>query len=294
MTESAITGVLRLIVAGNTLEALSRLFRLPDDNPLEALNRVLYSHTRESKNPTVLRQIEHHQSQLATATGRARAIILYNLGCLALYQDEIVQAKLYFEQALELLPDWLPIRHNLAFTEELMAEGDQAGRHYAEVIRQNPDFTLSRLNLALLAIQDGRTDEGLATLRQLSETSLDDASLTLYLSRALLHQGTPTDGEEVLGLLENVEDWQRYPDLRECHAFACYLLGRNDEAESAFRALLEDDSYNIFARLGVIKVLCARSEWQELATHAKRLDEVNSTDETRQLLQQLREAGELD
>ena len=164
MTDSAITEVLRLISNGNTLEALSELFRLSDDEPLEALNRVLYSHTRESSNPTVVSEKERHHGMLGDAAGRERAIVLYNLGCMALYQDDIVQAKLQFQQALELDPQWLPICHNLAFTHELMAEWEDAERYYRI---SGSGLMLSRLNLALLKVQDERRDEGLDDLRGL-------------------------------------------------------------------------------------------------------------------------------
>ena len=85
--------------------------------------------------------------------------------------------------------------------------------------------------------------------------------------------------------------WEDYPDLRECHAFACYVLGRTDEAEAAFRTLLDEDAYNVFARLGMIKILAAHNDWQQVGEQTKRLHETTPTDSSARLLEQLEAQG---
>lgn len=294
MTDTGITQVLERIAAGNTLEALESLYSLPgSEDRLTAVNRVLYSPRKEEEEqPAVQEEWERHQRLLQELEGVERAPVLYNLGCLALYRDETVDARLYFQEALEADPALIPARHNLAYTTELLADWDEAERGYRQVLEQAPDFVLSRLNLGLLLLQAGRTDEGVALLRALHGGYPENPSLALYLSRALLRTGEPGPAKEVLGLLDALPDWTRYPDLGECHAYARFLAGDVDDAEQEFRSLLWDDDHNAFARLGLMHILAARGDNQELASHALKLHAAQPSEDTANLLDRLQAAGE--
>jgi len=291
MAAVGMTDVLELMSSGNTLEALRHLYALGDSEPLARLNRALYAAARDGNDALLMEERERLLVLLTRASGEARAVILYNLGCLALAEDEVVEARLYFRQALAAWPEYLPARHNLAHTCDLLAEEDEAVELYQQVLAAMPEMALSRLNLALIDLELGRRESGLASLRQLLSEQPGNPSFTLHLCRAILATANPSEAAEVPTLLGELNDWQRFPDLRECHAFASYLLNELSEAEAAFRGLLDDDPNNQFARVGLMRILAGREAWQELSSHAEALHAAAPTDQTAHLIQQLSDAG---
>jgi predicted Zn-dependent protease len=291
MTANGLTKVFEMIAAGNTLEALRQIYALGDADDLVRLNRALYAPAREGGENLLQQERERLLAQLSRAAGRDRAVVLYNLGCLSLAEDEVIEARLYFRQALDAWPEYLPARHNLAHTEDLLAEEDEAEVLYREVLAAMPGMALSRLNLALIDLELGRREAGLAALRALLSEQPRNPSLALYLCRGLLASASPSDAAEVLSLLGELPDWERYPDLRECHAYASFLLNELTEAEAAFRRLLDEDQSNQFARVGLMRILSGREAWDELASHAESLHAAAPSEQTAALLERLNEAG---
>ncbi|MCZ6749048.1 MAG: hypothetical protein O7D96_07120 [SAR324 cluster bacterium] len=289
MSAADVAGVMERIAGGSTLEGLTQLFQLEGSDPLTRLNQALYAPARDPDTPIVQEEIERLQSQLIGASGKERAVILYNLGCLALFMDEIADARMYFQESLNLAPGFLPSRHNLGYTAELLAEIAEAERLYGEVLEQSPEFILSRLSLALVKLNQGQRDAALAELHSLAERMPGDASIALYLSRALLTSGIVSDAAEVLTLLGDVPGWEQYPDLRECSAYASYLLHEIPEAEAEFRRLLDEDEGNQFARIGLMRILAERDAIVELIPHAEALDAAAPTDESSHLLGMLKQ-----
>jgi predicted Zn-dependent protease len=291
MADAGMTGVLDLISSGDTLEALSQLYALGESDPLARLNRVLYTPDHANAEALLSEERERLLGVLSRSEGHPRAVVLYNLGCLALAEDEVVEARLYFRQALEQWPEYLPARHNLAHTSDLLAEEDEAEVLYDQVLGARPEMALSRLNLALIDLELGRRDKGMEGLRQLVAEQPRNPSLVLYLCRAILATGNPSDAAEVPDLLAGLGDWQRYPDLRECHAYASYLLNELAEAETAFRGLLDEDPNNQFARVGLMRILAGQEAWSDVASHAEALHAAAPTEQSANLVQRLTEAG---
>jgi tetratricopeptide (TPR) repeat protein len=280
---------LEQIVRGNTLEALNRLYHAPqaaEDGRL-LINRALYGARDEDNLERVKGEEERHLAALGEATEKEKAALLYNLGCFSLHLDEILEARIQFDEAVKLQPDNLMARHNLAYAYELMAEFDEAKAEYARVLEQNPGCVLTRLNLAQLRIQEGTYEEGLEELHQLHVQQPDNVGLLLYLCRGLLLRGTTRDLEEVLELLEQHPESSHFLDLRECRAFALYLLGEVDEAERGFNELLEENPDNLFARLGVIKILANRGNLAELTPHLEHYQALNPSEDIASLLRDL-------
>jgi tetratricopeptide (TPR) repeat protein len=274
---------------GDSLTGLDLLFAVPGagDDPRIALNRTLYAPAR-TDGSAIEEEIEREIGWLNTPDPAQRAIALYNLGCFALFQDDVFEARLRFEDVLELQPDHRPARHNLGFAHELMAEYEAAKAEYRRVLEQEPGFTLSRLSLGQLLLLEGDVEQGLHELRALLASDPGNMGAVLYLCRALLGRGGAAEVQEVRTLLDGRPAWRRFPDLRECHAYAAFLQGDLRGAEQEFRDLLAEDDRNLFARVGLIKALAAREAYEELRGHAERYHALSASPESKRLVDTLR------
>ena len=109
--------------------------------------------------------------------------------------------------------------------------------------------------------------------------------LLLFLCRALLIRADPEDVEKANQLLGVIPGLKQYPDLHECLAYAMYLAGQLEEAEEAFSGLLAENDENLFARLGIIRVLCEKNDFEGVEKHTERYEELNPNEKTRELLE---------
>jgi tetratricopeptide (TPR) repeat protein len=283
--------LLERIGAGDTLRALSLLQpESGNGDPRLALNRALYGAGGEEDEERIRAADQQHRAALSQAQGAERATLLYNLGCFALRQDDVVEARMRFGEVLELEPGHLMARHNLACAAELLAETEEARREYRAVLAQNPHAALSRLNLAQLALQDGEYEEGLEHLETLVTEQSGNMGVLLYLCRGLILRGSAADLERVLSLVGPGSEAERYVDLQECRAFALFQLGDLEDAEAAFQALLDSDADNAFALAGMIKLLGQRGDFDALHAYAERLHAVAPGDATAKLIQELESA----
>ena len=263
--------LLDLIGKGDTLQALHLLYNgAGSPSARLAVNRALYGAGGEVHDDILESAQEQHQAGLNSLDARDRATALYNLGCFALHQDDVMQARMRFAEVLELEPQHLMARHNLAYAHELLAETDDARREYQAVLAQNPACALTRLNLAQLQLQEGEVAGGLAELEALHRADPDNMGVLLYLCRGLLQRGGEPDLRGVLERLDGSADALRYVDLLECRAYALFQLGDLDAAEKAFRALLETSADNLFAITGMIKVLGQRGDYPGMQPFVER------------------------
>jgi len=282
--------VLEQIAGGNTLQGQRLLFSPPaaeaagKDGTLASLNRSLLSPPGEDNAALVQRMKEEHETMLGSAKGADVAVLMYNLGCFALYQDDIQEAQLRFQEVLRLQPDHAYARHNLAYTHELMAELAEARAQYERVASGPKGLILSRLNQALVRGEDGDQEGCTTDLRALYRKDPLNMGLLLYLCRALLAGGNKEGAKETVELLDRSKDWLEFLDLWECRAYALYLLGQTNEAESAFRELLTASPESLFARLGLIKTLAARGSFHELKQELERYESMNPPEELHSVL----------
>ena len=283
--------VLDFISKGNTLEGLNLLFGHAGGggDPLLSLNSALYSPTGRDFAEQVRQAEEAHLERLQTRNDRERGLLLYNLGCFALYRDDIQTAKFRFGEALRLRPEMVQARHNFGYARELMTEIEEAEAEYRRVLEARPDYALSRINLGQILIQEGQREEGLEELRQVVAGQPENIGAALYFCRAILSGGEPEAAREALELLRGRPEWLRYPNLKECLGFAHYLLGEQERAEEIFREMLEENDAHLFPRLGLIKILAAREAHAELFTHVKRYQELSPSPEVADLIAKLEE-----
>jgi len=280
---------LQWIADGDTLQGQKRLFSgepAPDDR-LTRLNRCLYSGGQ--RDADLIEEEQERLLQLLPRTsGADQTVLLYNLGCIALYNDDIQDARQRFGEVMKLEPDNRFARHNLAYANELLAEFDQAKSHYSAALAQDPGKVLTRMNLALLRMQLGEVDSGLDDLRDLQKQHPRNMGILLYLCRSLLASGARDDAQAALELLDRRRDWEEFLDLRECRAFALYLLDEHAGAEAAFRDLVAANAGNLFARLGLIKVLAAQGNFEGLRTQLEEYQDLNPPQSVQSILDDVR------
>jgi len=120
--------IIELIATGNTLQGQKQLFSEPNqpanspEETVAVLNRALLAPPSAENAAVIQLAKEDHLSRLGTAHGAELPVLMYNLGCFALYQDDIQEAQLRFQEVLKLDPGNRYARHNLAYTYELMAD----------------------------------------------------------------------------------------------------------------------------------------------------------------------------
>jgi predicted Zn-dependent protease len=273
------------MIQGNTLEAQEILRAAParDSDPLARLNRFLYG-----ADPAAGQALESEKESLLARLPQSQdpeqAVLEYNAGCIALFQEDILEAKHRFEDVVARQPGNRLARHNLAYANELLAELDEAKAQYELVLAQDPQFHLSRLNLALLLLQEGDSEGAVAELRALAEEQPDNPGLALYLCRALLAQPTSESAKDALAVLDACPTWQQFAELRECHAFALFTAGRQDGAKGEFDELVQANPESLFARLGQIKILAAQGALQALAKLLKDYEALNPQQSVRGIL----------
>ena len=104
------------MLQGNTLEARRLLadHAASTEEPCAAINSALVTAADDAGTLCIQEEKARHLNLLSQAYGRERSLLLYNLGCFALYQEDILTAKLRFGEAARLRPDHLPTLINLA------------------------------------------------------------------------------------------------------------------------------------------------------------------------------------
>ena len=273
--------IIELIATGNTLQGQKQLFSEPNqpanspEETVAVLNRALLAPPSAENAAVIQLAKEDHLSRLGTAHGAELPVLMYNLGCFALYQDDIQEAQLRFQEVLKLDPGNRYARHNLAYTYELMAELAEARSQYEKVAEGPEGLPISRLNQALVRAEDGDIEGAIGELRMLYQSGPHNMGLLLYLCRELLAGKTKEGAQEVVDLLDRRKEWLEFLDLWECRAYALYLLNQTNEAESAFRELLTASPESLFARLGLIKSLAARGSFNELKQELERYASLN-------------------
>lgn len=285
--------LLERVTQGDTLQALNLLHAGTGEGDSRlALNRALYGPLSDEHGERIREAEQAHRERLAELAPAEKVAALYNLGCFALMQDDVLEARLRFDEVLELEPGHLMARHNLAYAHELMAEVDEARREYEAVLAAHPDCGLSRLNLAQLKLAEGDHEGGLADLEAMHGQDPANMGVLLYLCRGLLLRGGNADLQRVLELLSATAEADTFVDLQECRAYAQYLLGDLEAAERSFAHLLESSEDNLFALAGMIKVLGQRSDFDGLRPYAERYEALAANESIAALLAELRGEGE--
>jgi len=275
---------------GDVLRSIRRLDGAAHEGPdrLRALNAHLFAPRGEASNAFVEREYARHLELLEGAGERDRAVITYNLGCIALFQDDILTAKLRFTEAARLQPGHAAALHNLALAEELMADFDEARRHLQDALELDAGQRLSQVSLALLLSMLGERVEGLRLLRELHRADPGNVGVLYTLCRTLLAGNTVADATEVRSLLEQDGAWEDFPEIRECRGHALLLLEEWQEAEQAFRDVLSEQEARPFSRLGLVKALAEQEDYGALLAAAENYAALVPSAEIRDIIEQIK------
>ncbi|MDH4224357.1 MAG: tetratricopeptide repeat protein [Deltaproteobacteria bacterium] len=288
----AITIILDVLSRGNVLEGLSALNDQPFSDPLTIVNKVLYSHSSGSS-PIIHQEKTRHLKLLSKAENGDKSILLYNLGCFSILEDEVMEAKGFFMKTLETDPAFTPAMHNLAYTHELMAEYDEALELYNGCLAQDPAYTLSRINRNLLLAHQGDAKGALDDFFKMVEEYPMNTGVLFYLCQTLLRQNTPQAAEKALEILAQHGGWEKFPRMEEIKAYALFLKGEKDSAKKAFESILENDENNQTAWLGLIKTYAQTMEFEAMANAARHYHSLAPTPYSEALVASLKKAGYL-
>lgn len=287
---TTINHALELIRKGNTLDGHKQLAGLGLDAPdaLAALNAALFTTTPEGDGGAVQVEIMRLLELLKQSEGEGRKVILYNLGCLALHQEDVITAKMRFAEAIKIDPAMVAAQHNLGYADELLTNLEEAKATYRKVLDLEPANHLTRVNLANVLEIEGKRGEGLETLREALATDESSPGIAYYLCSMLLTSGDEAEAAEALVVLEKITGGMDFVELRECRAMAFYLVGDYEQAGNEFRALLAGDENRIFARLGLIKTLAAMGGFDEILPEAEILEKLSPSEELQALIRELK------
>ncbi len=282
------TEFLRLQRSANTLRALDALAGRGGGDPLLELNGHLFA----PRGAESLKRIQREQAALFSlldgAEERAQGVIAFNLGCLALSQDDILSAKLRFSEAARLMPEDAAALHNLAVAQELMADFDLAQEALLRALELDPGSELSRLNLALIHREEGDTEEALRLLRDQAKAHPGNPGPLLHLCRTLLARGTEEDSQEIKQLLEDNAGWEQATEIRECLGRALLRLADFEGAAQLFREILAEGRPRPSARIGLIKALAAGEKLEELLEQAQLHESEFPSPEVADIIEQIK------
>ncbi len=280
---------LELISNGNTLDALNHLAASAGGSGSRrlSLNYAIFGPVSED-NLARIREEETRLLQIVDSlAGREKAETLYNLGCFALVQDDILGARLRFSEAVKQEPENIMARHNLACAHELLAETSETRAQYEKILAQNPESLLTRINLALLNLQEAQYEEALADLERMWADHPGNMGIMLYLCRGLLQRATPDDVDRALSLLDGESESGSYPELLECRGYALSLREDTQGAEAIYTNLLGVDPNNQFALMGMIKSVGQTKDFETLQGYVERYQSLNHTEKMEELLAEL-------
>ena len=111
-----------------------------------------------------------------------RSSLLYNSSLVLLQTGQTEEAESRLAEAVELRPDFLEARENLAGLLSSLGRFEEGWAHYREAIRQSPDDPTTRTLAAQTLLQLGRSDEAREQLQRALRIRPDDPAATALLS----------------------------------------------------------------------------------------------------------------
>ncbi|MEZ6195345.1 MAG: tetratricopeptide repeat protein [Planctomycetota bacterium] len=166
--------------------------------------------------------------------------------------------------AVELAPDEAEHRVNLALALMRATRYEEARRAADEAIALAPELPQAIAVLGSLAQIEGRTDEGIELLRRANELHPTGQTLA-NLGTALAASGKIEEGMAYL------ERAIAMGETRALHPYALQLIGagRFDEAEEAYRGLLDFDPDHAEAHCNLGNLLWRRGDLESAVTHLR-------------------------
>ncbi len=202
---------------------------------------------------------------LACTTGNS--VAHNSLGVVLASQGRIEEAKTHYQAALEIDPQDVDPRCNLA--KLLATEGrfDEALACYQKALEVQPDFARPQSDLGDLLVHLGRLDEAVDHYRKALEIQPDDATVHYSLGDLLGRLGR---FDEAAGHFQ--KSLEIAPDNADAHnnfGLALQALGRMDEALAHFQRALGIQPDNAEAHYNLGLALANQGRFQDAVAHCR-------------------------
>ena len=221
---------------GRTQEAITALTKSIELNPdLPGPYNNLGLIYRETGDKSRAREI------LKTGITMApRSPILHNsLGSLLHDAGEIEPAISEFEAALDCDAEYVEALSNLAVVYQDRRDAAKVAEYLGRLIRIEPGNDQARLSLSLALLAQGRMDDAVSALEDLTARNPKNAKGLVMLGEIRLKQGKP---KEAAGFLEKASQIDAKVPRIWNNLAQCYLaMGRRDEARRALKSSLSLD-----------------------------------------------------
>lgn len=176
---------------------------------------------------------------------------LYNLANLKMTQQDYATAANLFSRVSQLVPHDAEIVSAFGLAKAMAGEFGVSRSALQKAARMRPDNAVIRFNLAVGLHFAGDWAEAAAAARQYLEQDPDDPEILYIAAHSLAHTGDNAD--QALAALErycdaNPEDTEARARLGHCYAAG----GQFARAADAYRAILQVDPDNAFARLRLL------------------------------------------
>ena len=281
---------LHLIHRGDTLTGKRELKKLSSTgySPTIRLNSTLYGLSNQDSAGQLETEKKRHLKLLQESNREDRGTLLYNLGCFALYESDLITAKLRFSEAVRLLSELPEPLHNLGYAHELVTERKEAKHAYQRAISMDPTFGLSRVNLSNIYMLENRPEEAFEELRGLLNRDPLNAGVLYQLCRLRLKKPDEGAAREILDRTDVFSYWPEYLELKECRAAALLHLNQDEEAQALFREVLEMEERHFFSWVGLMRILAKQGRWDEMLGHGMRMLELFPSQELEALINRLK------
>ena len=139
-----------------------------------------------------------------------------NLGIVFFQRGQAAQAIDEYQKALEIKPDFLEARHNLANASASLGRSAEAIEQYQKALEINPDDAAAHNSLGTVLLQQGRPADAIAQYQQALRINPDYAEAHYNLGNALVSRGRLDDA---------IDQYQQAVRIRPDYADAQGNLG---------------------------------------------------------------------
>lgn len=155
---------------------------------------------------------------------------LYNLGGLALQQHQYIKASVnYFQKAIELDPQNIAAKNNLANSFKVLGKFDISEKLYNEVLVLNPNYLKSINNYANLKQSFNDYENAIVLYKKALEIEPKNITVLLSLAGSYHSLGKFKDAERILDEIIQIN-----PNLMSAHKMKSSLIdykGKNDHLQ---------------------------------------------------------------
>lgn len=175
------------------------------------------------------------QDVVSKSPKKARAH--YNLGVALSYQDNLEQAKPYFEKAIKLQPKYINAYHSLATIYEDFGKKDKALEIYLDAKRLDSSNLAVRNSLGSFYAKQGKLDEAIAEYRFILEIDPENASA--FNNLGVVYTQLDKSEEAIILLEKAIAINPNYENALFNLATAYFHAGRLDSAIQAYKQVLD-------------------------------------------------------